>query len=219
MSVVTNPPAASAAFDPTTILNDYIIVDFETTGLDPAIDSVIEIGAVRIVDGHEAQRLAILINPFTMEELPAKTTELTGLTMDDLELAGSDERTAFRAFYQFAGNRLIVAHNALYEAGFLEAAYRHLSGGKMGLTNPLLCTLTLARQRWSYPHKLIDCIQRINGPVLPAHRALPDVLMTHHLLQHLRGILPVETYVNRIAHYAKYGPPAFVPDYVNCFPM
>ena len=53
-------------------------MDLETTGLNPARDRILEIGAVKIRDGQEAGQFQMLINP--RMEIPERIRELTGIT-------------------------------------------------------------------------------------------------------------------------------------------
>ena len=59
-------------------LSTFVAFDFETTGLDPYHDKIIEIAAIRFDDGEISDRFETLINP--QRNIPAKITEITGIS-------------------------------------------------------------------------------------------------------------------------------------------
>ena len=63
-------------------INSYISIDLETTGLNPKLDRIIEIGAVKVVDGQVVETFDTLVNPG--RKLDERITELTGITDADL---------------------------------------------------------------------------------------------------------------------------------------
>ena len=74
-------------------METYIAIDLETTSLSPKLDRIVEIGAVRVEDGQITDELKLFVDPG--RELPARITELTGITQDMLKDAVSQE-TAIR---------------------------------------------------------------------------------------------------------------------------
>ena len=65
-------------------LSTFVVVDLETTGLDPEKDQIIEIGAIKFVDGVETDRIDELIDPGL--PIPEFITRLTGIS--DKDVAG-----------------------------------------------------------------------------------------------------------------------------------
>ena len=99
----------------------FVALDFETTGLSPQTDRIVEVGGGRFEDGRIVDRLSMLINPgFPM---PAAASAVNHIT--DRMLAGKPkEHEASGAITQFlgdalAGKTLIVAHNAQFDVSFL----------------------------------------------------------------------------------------------------
>lgn len=121
--------------------NTYVIFDFETTGFNAAgKDSIIEIGAVKIKDGEVLDTFNELVNPG--RNLPAKITELTGITDNDL-IDKDNEENAVKRFIEWFGDFPMVAHNAKFDLSFLQMAYKKYNLGEY--TNTLIDTLELSR--------------------------------------------------------------------------
>jgi DNA polymerase III epsilon subunit-like protein len=62
--------------------DNFVVVDLETTGLDPTVDKIIEIGVVRYIDGQEKETFETLVNPEI--PIPDFITKLTGITDKDV---------------------------------------------------------------------------------------------------------------------------------------
>ncbi len=119
----------------------YVVFDFETTGFNAGgVDSIIEIGAVKIKDGIIIEKYDELINPG--RPLPKKIIEVTNIT--DEMLAGKDtEEHAVKRFIEWFGDCPMVAHNAKFDVSFLEMAYKKYNLGTF--QNPVIDTLELSR--------------------------------------------------------------------------
>jgi DNA polymerase III epsilon subunit family exonuclease len=171
------PPAwSSTSFDEAT----FCIVDLETTGGSPGLSKVTEIGAVRMRGLAIEERFVTLVNPG--RPIPAVVTELTGI--DDRMVASSpDIETALAGFVEFAGQDVLVAHNAPFDLRFLNYERRRLAGRYF--TQPWLDTLTLARRllNGQVPrHDLATLAAWADASVRPIHRALPDAEATAEVL-------------------------------------
>ncbi len=99
----------------------FVALDFETTGFSKIGDRIIEIGAVRIVDGRCREEFSAFVDP--QRPLPYKITELTGITSEDLKGAPTMDEI-LPSFLEFIGDSMIIAHNAGFDVGFLEQACR-----------------------------------------------------------------------------------------------
>ena len=103
--------------------DEMIVFDIETTGLSNRNCKIIEIGAVKIKDGKVLDTLDFFVDP--EEPIPPEITELTSIT-DDMVKGQIKEREAIEKFLDFAGDRLLIAHNANFDVGFIRiAADRH----------------------------------------------------------------------------------------------
>ena len=106
----------------------YVAVDTETTGLDFDFCDIIEIGAVRVEDGEIADTFDSLVN--IGYEVASFITELTGITDKMLEEAPSPNDVISK-FEAFAGDSVLLAHNASFDMNFLYAAYEKVLGKPM----------------------------------------------------------------------------------------
>ena len=117
------------------------VVDVETTGLDPAECRVIEVGIVRFERGQVAERWGQLINPGC--EIPAKVTEITGITAEMLEGKPSFRDVKWEVYGRLR-DRVMVAYNASFDHSFL-AREMELAGLTLPDV-PVLDPLVWARQ-------------------------------------------------------------------------
>lgn len=159
-----------------------VVVDLETTGLSASAAGIIEIGAARVQNGRIVETFAQLVNPGT--PVPPFISRLTGIHDGMLADAPGIE-VVWPRFRAFLGTDVVVAHNASFDLGFLNAAATAFDGSV--LPQPHLCTLKLAR-------RLLPNVRRRGLDALAAHfaipqadrhRALGDVRITVEVLFHL----------------------------------
>ena len=107
---------------PAGIRDSYIVFDLETTGLSAASERIIEIGAVRIVDGKITESFDTFVDP--EKAISPEITRLTSIT-NEMVAGAPSEQEALEQFFRFCnGCELLVAHNADFDMGFLRAALR-----------------------------------------------------------------------------------------------
>ncbi len=158
---------------------EYAALDLETTGLDPARDRVIEVGAVAFTPERITTTLERLVDPG--RAVPETVLRLTGIKPEELRGAASAE-SALRELADFLNGRQPVGHGARLDVDFLAAA---------GLWDPsteILDTLDLARillpSAASHSLPLLATEMGFNQP--RPHRALDDADATRQLLLRLR---------------------------------
>src|SRR5437762_10181556 len=119
----------------------YVVVDLETTGLRPGTARICEIGAVRVRNLECVDEFQTLVNPRV--PLGAAVSALTGLRDPQLRRAPPAE-VAVRRFIAFAGDAVLVAHNARFDLAFLDRETERLTGARLGA--PVVDTVGLARR-------------------------------------------------------------------------
>ena len=123
------------------IKSTYVVFDFETTGFNAGGgDSIIEVGAVKILNGEIIDRFNELINPG--RKLPPRITEVTNIT-DDMLKGKPNEDEVIKRFIEWFKDYPMVAHNAKFDVSFLEMAYKKYNLGEF--TNTVIDTLELSR--------------------------------------------------------------------------
>ena len=140
----------------------YVVFDLETTGFNAAgLDSIIEIGAVKIKNGEIIDRFDELIDP--ERNLPSKITELTNIT--DSMLKGKDkEEAVVKRFIKWYEDLPMVAHNAKFDVSFLVMAHNKYNLGEFN--NTVIDTLELSRtlDNTYARHSLSALVKRYDVP-------------------------------------------------------
>lgn len=195
------------------MLSNVTVIDFETTGLNPESDRVIEIAAIRCSNGQIISEFSTFVK--FNGKLPMKIVELTGIKDEDL-LHGFDEVTAFKILNRFIGDSLLVAHNAVFDLSFLHFSLLRLA--KKSFNNNFVDTLTLAREIHFYPYTLKDSCNRYDINLEGNHRALNDVLACWEIFKKFNQEVNIKEYINKINYIKKYGPPKWAPNNAKLFP-
>ncbi|HIW92808.1 MAG TPA: 3'-5' exonuclease [Candidatus Corynebacterium avicola] len=185
-TTVTNRPSTLAR-SLTDALRDCVILDCETTGLDPENDRIIEVAAVHLVDGEIEESIHSLVDPG--RPLPRVITELTGVT--DHDLAGQPSAPSVLGdLVRLTAGRILVGHNVSFDIAFVDGELDR--EGQTGLeVVSTLCTAESARElipreqvgRYRLD-RLADVLELRHSPV---HRAHEDVLATADLLRWLQS--------------------------------
>ena len=150
---------------------EFCVFDTETTGLDPGCEYLTEIGAVLVRDGEVVDEFDTFVKP--PKSITPKITELTGIT-NEMVADAPLEGEALQAFLDFAGGRVLVAHNANgFDIRFMRAAAKR-SGIKFEPT--YIDTLTMAQTMYPGLHnyKQGTINKHLELPDYEAHRACED---------------------------------------------
>jgi len=166
-------------------VKDYVVLDFEMTGLSAKYHKIIEIGAVRVRDGQVIKMLELLINPKSL--IPKKVVELTGITDEMVRLHGIEEDVALQQLLDFVGEDIIVGQNINFDYSFLKQwEVNH----KIKAVRKGCDTLKLARHLLppAQPKKL-ECLCEYFGiDRVREHRALDDAMETAQVFEKLKGM-------------------------------
>jgi DNA polymerase III epsilon subunit family exonuclease len=164
----------------------FVVVDLETTGLRPGQARICEIGAVRVEALAPAGTFETLVDPGV--PLPALVSSLTGIADADL-VSAPGPAVAVRRFLEFAGDGVLVAHNARFDVGFLDREVERITGRRMAAR--VIDTVGLARRLLAgrVPRASLASLSYFFGTsVQPCHRALPDAQATAEILVALVGL-------------------------------
>jgi len=177
---------------------DFVILDFETTGLDPTQAEIIEIGALKISEGKVVDRYTTLVR--SLGEVPPQIAQITGIT--DEMLNGQPELHEVAAeFSEFVGELPIVAHNSSMELKFLQQYLAHHLPSPDSLEsrvhNSIWPIALILPDHGSHSLEALRTWAGISGE--EAHRALPDCEATwevlekviHHLANERKKLIPV----------------------------
>lgn len=166
---------------------EFLVVDVETTGLSTSNDVILQVGAV-ITDtqGRIKRSFSTYVRPGN-GTLPWNTPhppahEIHGITNDDVN-GGLSTRRALRRLRRLAKRRVLVAHNAKFDYGFIASESRRHSIA-LEVDSPV-CTLELSRKldpKRAESHRLAMLCERYNIPLDNAHDALCDATATARLL-------------------------------------
>ena len=150
---------------------EFCVFDTETTGLDPGVEYLTEIGAVIVRDGEVVEEFDTFVKPG--KPITPKITELTGIT-NEMVADAPGEAEALEAFLKFVDGRILVAHNAhSFDIRFLRAAAKR-SGIEFEPT--YIDTLTMAQAMYPGLHnyKQGTINKHLELPAYEAHRACED---------------------------------------------
>ncbi|MGC1462391.1 MAG: 3'-5' exonuclease [Terracidiphilus sp.] len=151
---------------------DFVVLDLETTGLNPERDEIIEIGAIHFtLDTENHATFQTLVKP--LRKVPAKIAGITGISQEMVDRDGLPLEDVLRQFMGFIGDMPLVTFNAEFDMGFLNNAAR-----KHGLKIPNRYTCALKRARRAWPglpsYRLVDLAKMGNLSDEDTHRALGD---------------------------------------------
>ena len=190
-----------------------VIFDTETTGLDFQRDEIIEFSAV-VLEVQNGQAVVVreydnLVTLSPGNSVPAKITELTGISNEDIANRGVPKEQVCRDIAEmFSGNTLLLAYNAHFDLSFLFYLLLR-SGDPMILKGKdKLDLLTVYKDRRPFPHKLCNAIEAygLTGKVVNSHRAIDDVLATVAVMEAMAAERDdLECYVNLFGYNPKYG--------------
>ena len=166
------------------MINEYVVVDLEMTGLSAKTDQIIEIGAAKIKDNQVIETMECLVNPKC--KIPTRVVELTGIT-DDMVQAGRDKDEAINELLNFIDGQILVGQNVNFDYSFLKQwAVNH----KRPLEAMACDTLKIARVLLlpDQPKKLENLCQYFGIERAREHRALDDALETWQVFEKLKEL-------------------------------
>lgn len=164
-------------------IEEYTVLDLETTGLDPAFDEIIEIAAIKYLNGEKVSEFNTLVKP--KNRIDEYITRLTGITNEMVNDAPEIE-FILPDLMQFLGDSVIIAHNANFDINFLYDNY-WLYFNKC-FKNDFIDTMRLSRRLFKeIRHRLIDLTNEFGISFDVQHRAMADCEATHEVYEYMRN--------------------------------
>ncbi len=165
-----------------------VFLDVETTGAIPNYDRITEIGLVEVDRGRLVGEWSSLVNP--MRRIPPVIQDLTGITDEMVSGAPGFEQLAPELYARLQG-KVLVAHNARFDYGFLRHEFRRLGYRYVA---QVLCTVRLSRRLYPHErrHNLDTLIERHGLACEHRHRALADARVLWQFTRQIHDSLGAE---------------------------
>lgn len=171
--------------------DSYISIDLETTGLNPRLDKIIEIGAVKVVNGQITDTFSCLVNPG--RKLEERIVELTGISQTEVDAAPQIEQILPKLM-GFLEEMPLLGHRILFDYSFLKQT---IVNHKYPFEKKGVDTLQIARVFLPQIEKrTLEYLCRYYEIPHVAHRATQDARATHQLYRRL-----CEEFSNRDVSY------------------
>ena len=167
---------------------DFVAYDLETTGIDAETEAIVEIGAVRFMDGRPQSGFGTLIDPH--RPIPEGASAVNGIT-DDMVQGKPTIEAVLGRFTNYCGDLPLVAHNAKFDFKFLLRAYQtHKTPAPTGVN---LDSFTLAKTvlRGLPNYRLETLIRYYKIPATTFHRAEQDAAYCGKVFQRILDALKV----------------------------
>ena len=176
------------------LLDEYVVFDLETTGLNREYNRIIEIGAVKIKNGEIIDKFSTFINPH--EKLKQEIIDLTKIT-DDMLLDAPEESEMLPKFFEFFKDCVLVAHNAKFDVGFIK---KWAERNNRALNNTVLDTVGLSRAIFTdmTKHTLNVIAKKLGVSLENHHRAVDDAKATADIFIKFIDILQNEYNINSL---------------------
>lgn len=171
------------------MIDNFVAVDIETTGLNPVTDKILEIGALKIENGNIVDTFSELVNPDM--EIPERIIELTGIN-DEMVKNCPDISCVIKKFVEFCDKDVLLGHNLKFDYSFIveKAAENGMKFKKNGLD-----TLTMAKRHLKdLDSRKLDYLCSYYGiKDEEHHRAFNDARVTVELYRILADLFEKDT--------------------------
>lgn len=161
------------------LMEEYVVFDIETTGFSPSNNRIIEIGAVKLINGKVIEKFSEFINPEV--PIPFEIEKLTGIR-DEMVLSAQKIEEVLPRFLEFSKNAVMVAHNAGFDMSFIYANAKRMN---ISIKKTVVDTVGLARILLPdlNKYKLDVVAKALNISLENHHRAVDDAKATAEIFQ------------------------------------
>ena len=162
--------------------DNYIVFDLETTGLEVDQDTILEIGAIKYINGVEVDRFHTYVNP--ERSIPRRVSEINHITASKIKKTPTI-RFALSNFIDFIENYTLIAYNSDFDMGFIQTKCYYVLHQKV--ENDVIDALPLARKYLSeLPNKKLETAKQHFNLSVGSHNAIDDCIVTNHLYQYCK---------------------------------
>lgn len=164
------------------LVDSYVVFDLETTGLEPSLCEIIEIGALKYQDNKLVEEFSVLIKP--EKPISEEITKLTGIDNEMVEQEKSIKEV-LPNFLEFIGDLTLIAHNSSFDLDFIEANIEKLGFPMIKNTN--IDTVELARKYIpkAYNYKLTT-LKNYFKLDFGSHRSVDDCKTTNYVYEYCK---------------------------------
>lgn len=166
---------------------EYLLLDVETTGLDPRYDQIIEIGAAKVVDNEVVEQFSQLTYPKNGSlMIPGFVTNKTGITEKMVQQEGRSIDSVLWDLQKISEKQIITGYNVNFDINFV---YDNLlKYHNLYYSNDFVDILRLSRRffKGEKHHRLTDVLSYCNINVTQEHRSLSDCLLTKDIFDYIR---------------------------------
>lgn len=165
-------------------VSNYVVFDLETTGTSPKTEAIIEISALKVVDGKVVDTFSTLVNP--EKPISPGATAVNGIT-DDMVKNEPTLDIVLPQFNEFIEDYILVGHNIhCFDMKFIWKAAEALFG--QTISNDYIDTLPMSRKCLPQlaHHRLVDLATYYDIDTAGAHRALQDCIMNQLCFEYMQ---------------------------------
>lgn len=159
--------------------NDFVIIDIKTTGLSVENDEILEIGAIRIVNGKTVEEYERLIAVKT--EIAQNISELTGITQEQVKENGKPINEVLPSFMDFVKGSEVAGYNVNFDHDFLlaECSRQGIDITKIKFTDVM--TIVKSKLKGMRSYNLESVAKRLGITTKQQHRALSDCYLLYQV--------------------------------------
>lgn len=166
-------------------IQDYTVIDIETTGLSCEKNEIIELSAIRVRNGIITDKFSSLVKP--SGHINSFIKNLTGISNEMVENA-PDIKSVLPEFMEFVSQDVLLGHNISFDLRFIRHnLFKHF---KKEFFNQKLDTMRLSRKYMTYlpSHRLKTVAEHFNISTKGHHRALNDCIMTYEIYKNIKQL-------------------------------
>ena len=162
---------------------EYVVLDLETTGLNPSVDKIIEVGLVHVKQGMIVNQYHCYVN--TTQKISDQIEKLTGITNQILEKEGVTEEKAFEDIMLFIEQKEIVGYNIKFDISFLEALGSRMNQDLTITRCKDIMDMARRKIKGLENYKLKTVADYFACDTSTMHRALQDCMLIHKVYEEL----------------------------------